>query len=236
MRSWIRIGCAAVLSLALAACASSPEVNADAPPTFTSSTAILLPPPDVELFELTVSGVMEPRADWSERGEGNVLAALRAENTRRKVDFVELDYAALTADEQAEIAQIEKLHRIVANSMMSHRYVPALRLPTKKSVYDWSLGPEVALLRKANGGVGDYALFVTLRDSFSSSGRVALQIFMAALGVGVSGGAQVGYASLVDLNTGQVAWFGTVARGVGDLRDPAGASGTVADLLKGLPG
>jgi len=233
----VRLGCAGLFVLALAACATTQQINIEAPPKFSTTTAILLPPPDVELAELQASGIAEPRADWTETGTRNVMAALRNENTRRGVDFIELDYSALSPEEQAEIAQIEKLHRAVANSMLAHRYIPALRLPTKKSVYDWSLGPEVAVLRRANGGQGNYALFITLRDSFSSAGRVALQVVMALLtGYAPAGGAQIGYASLVDLDTGKVAWFGSVAKGTGDLRDPAGATKTVGTLLQGLPG
>ncbi len=233
----IRTGCAAILLLALAACETPQEINLEAPPQFDRTTAILLAPPDVELSELTVSGVEEPRADRTETGLQNVMAALRAENARRGVGFIELDYASLTLEEQAEIGQIEKLHRAVAASMMAHRYVPAMRLPTKTSVYDWSLGSEVATLRKANGGQGDYVLFVTLRDSFSSAGRVVLDVIVVLLtGYAPPGGVQVGYASLVDLDTGQIAWFGSVAKGTGDLREPAGAAKTVAVLLEKLPG
>jgi hypothetical protein len=221
----------------LTACATPQEVNTEAPPQFNTTTAILLAPPDVELSVLTASGVEEPRADWTETGMQNVMAALRAENVRRGVGFIELDYASLSPEEQAEIGQIEKLHRVVAASMMGHRYVPGLRLPTKTSVYGWSLGTEVAMLRKANGGVGDYVLFVTLHDSFSSAGRVAMQVFVGLLtGYAPRGGAQVGFASLVDLDTGQIAWFGSVAKGTGDLREADGAAKTVATLLQRLPG
>jgi hypothetical protein len=233
----VRSGLAIAFVVALAACETPQEINTEAPPQFDTTTAILLAPPDVELSVLTASGVEEPRADWTETGLQNVMAALRAENARRGVGFIELDYASLTAEEQAEIGQIEKLHRAVAASMMAHRHVPALRLPTKTSVYDWSLGSEVATLRKANGGKGDYVLFVTLHDSFSSAGRVAMQVFVGLLtGYAPRGGVQVGYASLVDLDTGQIAWFGSVAKGSGDLREAAGAAKTVAVLLEKLPG
>jgi hypothetical protein len=232
----VRSGLAIAFVVALAACETPQEINTEAPPQFDTTTAILLAPPDVELSVLTASGVEEPRADWTETGLQNVMAALRAENARRGVGFIELDYASLTAEEQAEIGQIEKLHRAVAASMMAHRHVPALRLPTKTSVYDWSLGSEVATLRKANGGKGDYVLFVTLHDSFSSAGRVAMQVFVGLLtGYAPRGGVQVGYASLVDLDTGQIAWFGSVAKGSGDLREAAGAAKTVAVLLEMLP-
>jgi hypothetical protein len=233
----MRLGLAAILILLVAACETPQTANPSAAPRLSKGTVILLPPPDVQLAELTASGIEEPHADWTETGRRNLLSALDAENTRRGVGFVKIEYSGLTAEDQAEVGQIEKLHQAVALSMLAHRHVPALRLPTKTSVYDWSMGPEVGLLRKANDGQGKYVLFVTVHDSFSSAGRVAMQVIMGALtGYVPHGGAQVGYASLVDLDTGKVAWFGSVAKGTGDVRDPTGAAETVSALLQGLPG
>jgi hypothetical protein len=60
-------------------------------------------------------------------------------------------------------------------------------------------------------------------------------IGMALLGIGMPGGIQVGYASLVDLETGQVVWFNRLARGTGDLREPDSAAETVEALLTDFP-
>ncbi|MDP3172252.1 MAG: hypothetical protein Q8M91_18130, partial [Polaromonas sp.] len=60
-------------------------------------------------------------------------------------------------------------------------------------------------------------------------------IMMAVLGVGIPGGAQVGYASLVDLQTGRIVWFNDLRRAHGDLREPESAQETVETLLKGFP-
>jgi hypothetical protein len=60
-------------------------------------------------------------------------------------------------------------------------------------------------------------------------------VAMAAFGVGLGGGVQVGYASLVDLHSGQVLWFHELGRAKGDLRDEQGASETVGELLQKLP-
>jgi hypothetical protein len=53
--------------------------------------------------------------------------------------------------------------------------------------------------------------------------------------VGVGGGAQVGYATLVDMETGQVLWFNLLARASGDLRAADKAAESVGALLTGLP-
>ena len=57
----------------------------------------------------------------------------------------------------------------------------------------------------------------------------------ALLGVGIQGGVQVGYASLVDLQSGDIVWFNKIARGTGDLRTRAPAQETMRLLLVGLP-
>lgn len=231
----------AVLVIAgLAGCVTAeppPMPNPSALPRLTEKSVVLLAPPDVTLYELTASGLEKPRADWTEKGRRNVLAAVRAELQRRGGRLVEIDYAAMPPGQQARAVQVDKLHEAVAASMLMHRFFPPLRLPNKSSVYDWSLGPDVAVMREAQGGAGDYLLFIWLEDSFSSGGRVALQILSGAiLGVMPPGGVQVGYASLVEVSSGKVAWFGTIAETTGDLRKEDGAAKTVAELLQGLPG
>jgi hypothetical protein len=80
-----------------------------------------------------------------------------------------------------------------------------------------------------------YGLFVWIRDSYASAERKAAMVALALLGVGISGGIQVGYATLVDLETGQVLWFNRLARGSGDLREPASAAETIDSLIRGFP-
>jgi hypothetical protein len=58
---------------------------------------------------------------------------------------------------------------------------------------------------------------------------------MAVLGVGLTGGTQIAYASLVDLNTGRIVWFNHLLRASGDLRESDPALETLDALLKGFP-
>jgi hypothetical protein len=76
-----------------------------------------------------------------------------------------------------------------------------------------------------------------VRDSYASPERVAASIALAFIGIGIApGGAQVGYASLVDLQSGQVVWFNRLLRGYGDLREPTPARESIDALLTGFPG
>jgi hypothetical protein len=109
-----------------------------------------------------------------------------------------------------------------------------LALPTKNGKLDWSLGDAVAPLREKAGS--DYALFVWVRDTYTSAERKATMFALALLGIRLQGGIQQGYASLVDLRTGQVLWFNQLARGIGDLREEGPANESISALLKNFPG
>jgi hypothetical protein len=87
---------------------------------------------------------------------------------------------------------------------------------------------------KARTGA-DYALFTWVRDSYASGERKAAIVAMALLGAFTTGGEQLAYASLVDLETGRIVWFNDLQRMSGDLRDSAAAAETVEALLKGFP-
>ena len=78
-------------------------------------------------------------------------------------------------------------------------------------------------------------MFVTVRDSYTTTGRAFLMLGMAALGVGISGGQQAGFVTLVDLRTGNVVWFNWLTSQNGDLRTPEPAQKVVDNLMKGLP-
>lgn len=92
----------------------------------------------------------------------------------------------------------------------------------------------MAPLRAATGA--DHALFVWIRDSYTSAGRVAVQVLAAALpGVAIPGGVQTGFASVVDLSTGDIVWFNRIQRPQGDLRTAEAAAETARTLLEGFP-
>jgi hypothetical protein len=194
---------------------------------------VLLMPSDIELYELLASGLQEPRAQWTEAAKRNVDAAigdlLRPENAEL------LPYVPPVADPVAERrhTQLLKLHDAVGASILLYQYGGFSQLPSKAGRFDWTLGSGASQLQREFGA--DYALFVYLRDSYSSEGRKAMMIGLALLGIGVSGGTQVGFASLVDLRTGDIVWFNRLISTVGDLRTLAPAHDAVEELLSGQP-
>jgi hypothetical protein len=194
---------------------------------------ILLMPTDVELQELTAGGVLEPKADWTEAAKKHLAAALREQESARKLRLVDYDEASGSAERREELHQLFKLYAAVGYGIFNHQFSGPLQLPTKAKGFDWSLGPAMQALREQYGA--DYALLTFVRDSYSSAGRQALKIVAALAGVGVSGGRQVGFTSLVDLETGDIVWFNRIIKTTGDLRDAEGARSAAVELLAGFP-
>lgn len=193
---------------------------------------IVLMPLDVELSVLTMGGMLEPRADWTRDAKQHILTALDTEQQTRGSRM--LHYAQPDgSDPLAErLVELERLHGAVGLAIQKHQY-EGMKLPTKNGALDWTLGPEVKTLAQKYDA--DYALFIRIRDSYSSAGRVLATLAAAALGIPLHGGQQYGFASLVDLRSGDIVWFNRLVSAVGDLRTEEPAAKTVSFLLEGLP-
>ena len=136
-----------------------------------------------------------------------------AEARAARVELAEKD-----ADEADEV---NTLHGAVARAIDMHHF-GSLTLPTKEGKLDWSLAEAVQPIKKATGA--DYALFsldarqlCERRAQGGDDRRMASYLGRAALGLGI----QVGYASLVDLNTGPVVWFNRWARDTATCAKPS---------------
>lgn len=223
-----------VLTLALlggSAVALAQAASRNLAPGFTAlpqDAKVAIAPLDVELFELSAGGVLVPKADWTDAAGKHMGAALKNKVGALGVSTQFIDDKL--ADDHAEILH---LYGAVARAISAH-HMGSLKLPTKEDRLDWSFGDAMRPLRAATGA--RYGLFIWMRDSYASAERKAMMIGLALLGVGVGGGVQVGYSSLVDLETGQVVWFNQAISGFGDLRDEKSAVASVDGLLTGFPG
>lgn len=197
------------------------------------ASALLLLPVDVRLSEVTAAGLLEPRADWTNAARKHMDTALEAFFSARNLSLVR--YQSPSGDPQAahDDDQLLKLHEQVGGSIMRHLYNSDFALPTKQKKLDWSLGPDVVRLGRDRNA--NYGLFIYVRDSYTTAGRALMIGIAAAFGVGLVGGQQVGFASLVDLKTGDVVWFRRLARGTGDLRTADEAEETISELLADFP-
>jgi hypothetical protein len=219
---------AAALLLSLSACVSNTLKTTDELRRDRPVTKVLIMPLDVELMELTVGGYPEPRADWTDAAIAHMKPALLAERSALRLEAV--DFKDDNHPPGDDVFQVSNLHGAVGAGILVSFVQP---LPTRQGKFEWSLGPKVTELSRHYDA--DYALFVYVRDSYSSDARKAAMVAFALLGVAIPGGIQLGFASLVDLKTGEIVWFNRLARGVGDLRTPDAASETVKVLLAGFP-
>lgn len=235
MRLIYRLAALAGLCLGLAACATESYSTAENLRRDLRHPRILLMPPDVELYELDAGGSQDLNAQWTEQGSRFLTDAVRTRLTDMQAQFLEFVPPAEDSPEAEKLHQLQKLNTAVGSSIIVFHMIQANRLPAKDGRFDWSLGPEARAL--GNHADADYALFVSVRDSYSTPGRILLKVVAAAVaGVHVPGGLQLGYASLVDLKTGEVVWFNALhAREAGDLRNAVDAKETVAMLLDKLP-
>ena len=189
---------------------------------------MVVAPLDVELFELTAGGVLAPKADWTEAANRHMGAALARKTSA--LGLASQPIADGVADAHAELLH---LYGAVARAISLHHMGP-FKLPTKEDRLEWSFGESLRPLQQATGA--RYGLFTWVRDSYATAERKAMMVGLALLGVGIGGGAQVGYASLVDLDSGQVLWFNQLVSVSGDLRDEKSAMASVDGLLAGFPG
>ncbi len=190
---------------------------------------VVIMPTDIELFSLSAGGVAEPKADWTDAAAKHFRAAL--DQKRVKLGLGE---ALLSEADADNLSEINALHAAVANAIALHHSIGgAYKLPTKAGKLDWSMGDAVHPIKQKTQA--DYALFSWVRDSYASAERKAAMVLLAIAGIGVTGGIQIGYASLVDLNTGQVVWFNQLARMSGDLREAEPAVESVDSLLENFP-
>lgn len=191
-------------------------------------TKVALMPIDVELFNISAGGVVEPHAEWTNTALGFMREGFSRTREKSKVQFVDVEDRT---DESIE--ELGRLHDAVGKAIAFHHF-GMFTLPTKERKLDWSLGSDVKSIREKTGA--DYALFVHLRDSYASAERKAAMVVAAIFGVGLGGGVQNGYASLVNLQTGDIVWFNRLMRASGDLREREPAMESVKALLAGFPG
>lgn len=234
MRIWMPVSLLyTVAALALSACTATQQV-ADSgfrPPQ--GNYRVIVMQPDVSVGLLTAGGALEPREDWTNQARDNVVKALSAQQSKRGGDITIATTRQQAGGNPEQVAELIWLHNAVGQAIKLHKY-SVFTLPTKQQKFDWTLGEMAVAYGQATSY--DYALFLHAQDSFSSGGRVALQaLSMIGCGFGVCvmpmGGMQVAFVSLIDLKTGQVVWFNTLAASVGDIRTPEGAQKMVDSLL-----
>lgn len=228
-RPFYRQSAAILFVLFLSGCATTSNVQQiDVLESVGENPKIVLMPPDIKYYLLTASGVAEAHVEWTEAARENFSSAL--------VEYTESigsDLAIILPDElNSDELKYEALHSAVGSTLLNHHF-GIMPLPSKNGKFDWSLGPGISSIGQTHEA--DYALFVYYRDYQASGGRVALSILAALAGGAIATGSEHGFASLVDLKTGDIVWFNVVRAGSGELRNKDSADLTVAALFKNIP-
>jgi hypothetical protein len=226
-----RVFCALLGSvLLLGGCASTTNVQQiDRLDSVGENPRIILMPPDIRYYLLTAGGLPEPNAEWTNAAMENFAMAVENFADQIGSDLRIIDKTNLTEEE----IRYDTLHSAVGITLLNN-YFGMAKLPSKGERFDWSLGPGVSSIGAAHNA--DYALFAYYRDYQASGGRIAFAVLAAAaVGAAVPAGAEFGFASLVDLKTGNIVWFNKVDAGVGELRDPDGAAKVVDTLFRDIP-
>lgn len=218
--------------LFLSACAQTKVMKKQDYEIANDSVSVVLMPIDIQLSALTAGGVNEVRADWTAAANEHMATAIKRELQAHN-DSLSPYKAPADAAIRDKHTQIIKLHAVVGSTILLYSSVPAAIPPTKRDSFDWSLGKEIASLREDTGA--DYGLFVYMRDSYSTAGRKAVMAASALLGVGIQGGTQIGFSTLIDLRDGNVVWFNRLFSTTGDLRTESSATSAVQQLLKDIP-
>ena len=194
------------------------------------SPKILLMPVDIEICELTLAGMCEPSASWTQNSRENIITSFEEILNKRNAILKKYN----RNEQNDEIIQVIKLHTQIGQEIINNEYGP-YELPTKKE-FNWTLGKKVKLLKEKYKS--DYAIFIFFRDQYSSTERIIYNIVTAVLFPGIIpiGGSQIAFASLVNLNNGEVTWFNGYYRSFGDVRDLENARDTVNKLFEEFPG
>lgn len=224
------------LTVLAVGCAVTPKANyitALESPT-ESTPKVMLMPMDVELSLLTAGGLTEPNAEWTANAREHIQQAIINHSDTAGFQLINYDSNVLT-ERSDTLDQLTKLHEAVGMTMLTQR---VQALPTKANDFRWSLGQNAIVMSETHHA--DYALFLFVRDSYASAGRQAMIVASTILAAFVpvpvaTGGTQIAYASLVDLNTGEIVWFNDLVSGSGDLREADKANVTMSRLIGALP-
>ncbi len=222
--------CALILgALALSACSFNDEVQHTAyREPIAPGARVLLMDIDIECSSVSASGLVEPNASWTARCKESVQSALDDFLADRKAELVLYDAAAMPPDRIRRYQELARLYEAVGTSIINRN-----AYPTAEDKSDWSMGKGVRVIREDHNA--DYALFIYLRDQYETGGRVATRLAFAMLGVITTPATQQGFASLVDLETGDVVWFNELFSTVGDLRNEESARDAIDALFDGSP-
>ena len=193
---------------------------------------LILSKPDVQVRELTASGIQEKVPQWGEQASVGVRAALESVMAQRS-DFKVSPLPTLTDKEQDELDEFLAAYWVVGQAAHFMMNYGGSAWEHRRGKFDYTLGEGLPWLREKTGAD---AIVVALGDDVvSSSGRVAMTVLAAAAGVGLQGGRSIISFGVVDLRNGNISWLHYEQSGIRDLKNPESAKVMTQAVFKSLP-
>lgn len=194
-------------------------------------------PLDIEVYELTVGGVLEEVPEWSRKAEENIRSAVlfTKQESGNYYAQTQVDSSKLTTEEREILEEHLILFKLVANNAMWVTESNISAWKYKNEHFDYTIGSGLSFL-KTKYDV-DAGLLIFGRDVISSNERKAAAVVGAVFGVGVPLGHTRLIAGLVHFETGEVLWLNhRISTGGFDMRDPESCRSFIIDLVKDYPG
>lgn len=227
--------------LFLAGCQSAPVHKVhyrllEAEPAMLAKGRAVLLPLDIEVSEMSASGITEVVPVWSETGKANFRRALENRGGKFLNDLELVAMPPLMPEERAQLEQHIALNATVVGSAIGTTSAHAGAAWSHKSErFDYGIGQGLAFLAEKSGA--DKAIVLSGEDVHSSGGRKAAFVVFAALGVGIPMGHAVTVANIIDLRSGDILWMDHHVSATGtSYLDPVHVAEILEDLFKDYPG
>jgi len=201
-------------------------------PSEVAPKKVVILPVDIHVNEISAGGLTEEVKEWSKAASSNIRDSLKKQ-LKQLNKFEAMELPELDPTQNKAVEQHIALYDQVAGSAYLHTSSVQI-WKHKIAHFDYTLGNGLDFLRQQTGA--DAAIFVIGNDYVSSSGRAAMTLFAAAMGVGIASGRSFLTIGIVDLKTGDLLWFDHTLSQALNMREPADAATLVERILKNYPG
>lgn len=185
-------------------------------------------PVDANIYEITASGVLEERPDWSRQSK-TIIENVAKEKLQELFRVNTALWPMLSASEQKVLDEHIALYDLLSASKDMSILLSA-DWRERFDNQDMCLGTGLAFLaRKTNI---DVMMVFDGQQGRSTSGRLAMMLLAAAAGVAIPTGQSHLEVAAIDLHTGNVLWQSEVASPAHSLTDRSGASSMLNTVLK----
>jgi hypothetical protein len=203
-------------------------------PDKTLPKKVVLLPADIVVNELTAGGVVEEVPAWSEQARKAISTAL-SRFASKSHHFENIPLPELSQKEQEKLEAELAFYDVVGGTAYEVTRNPDKAWRHKLAHFDYSIGNGLNFIRQKTGA--DAGIIVTAVDFVPTAERKAMWVAASAFGASIWMGNPIVFASIVDLETGNILWMNFALEGsYSDLRDQKDADSMIEKLFKLYPG